>query len=316
MPDIIVTTPKSEMAASAQEAKDCILAGGGEYFRRFARRPNLRLGDRIYYVEDGYIRGFALVQRVEAHEAMNCATTGRDWAPGWYAFMPADTWKWIAPIPMKGFQGYRRASFQFDREEVRILGGWLDPKPKSGKEDVMPRKRKTPAGAPTGPDCDGGCSTCSATDCERRTEPAQGDRVIEDDPGKDVCEGCGKEADSLITLKYGRHSTAKLCPKCFKERSKQSASDVQGVAEKAVHGALAEVTPEEHLAKIMQQRKVCYETGRLYEDAKDRMKAAKEAHDAAVTDLMMAIDGDGPLPLFDRETGEVLEEGTETPPDA
>jgi len=37
--DIIVTTPKSQMANAAQEAADCIENGGGEYFRRADRPP-------------------------------------------------------------------------------------------------------------------------------------------------------------------------------------------------------------------------------------------------------------------------------------
>lgn len=39
--------------------------------------------------------------------------------------MNASEWKWIKPIPMKGFQGWR----YFDATCTEIIGNWLDPKP-------------------------------------------------------------------------------------------------------------------------------------------------------------------------------------------
>jgi hypothetical protein len=134
--DIIVTTPKGEMKNAAREAEDCKRAGGGEYFRRFPveRAPEILPGDRVYYVEDGYIRGFAPIKRILATAAgVRCDTTGRHWPPGYYVFMDATTWKWIRPIPMKGFQGFRYKTFasfpQLQDHNLEIVGGWLDPKP-------------------------------------------------------------------------------------------------------------------------------------------------------------------------------------------
>lgn len=150
--DIIVTTPKSEMANSAREAADCLAAGGGEYFRRFgmnATDPNCFPGNRVYYVEDGYVRGFAVVDRIRNYSILvRCATTGRDWPAGFYVIMRADSWHWIAPIPMRGFQGFRYArgwrngddhqylsvpDLQFPmplmRRPVQIVGHWRDPRP-------------------------------------------------------------------------------------------------------------------------------------------------------------------------------------------
>ena len=148
--DIIVTTPKSEMANAAREAADCIAAGGGEYFRRFplVRTPKVTPADRVYYVEDGYVRGFAVISRLSYESGMNCDTTGRRWARGWYVFMDANSWKWIRPIPMRGFQGFRYAGrVQISQTDgvgcpgdckilvganwqiVHVVGGWVDPKP-------------------------------------------------------------------------------------------------------------------------------------------------------------------------------------------
>ena len=62
MKDIIVTTPKSEMDNAAKEAADCIRSGGGYYFRRLPTLPKeFGLGSKVFYVENGYIRGYAIV---------------------------------------------------------------------------------------------------------------------------------------------------------------------------------------------------------------------------------------------------------------
>ena len=97
--DIIVTTPKSRMADAAREAAECIANEGGEYFRRFSRFqvPKIDIGERVYYVEDGYIRGFAVVSRTaDIPRRMQCDTTGRWYDPGFYVFMPAESWYNVA----------------------------------------------------------------------------------------------------------------------------------------------------------------------------------------------------------------------------
>lgn len=141
--DIIVTTPKSQMANAAREADDCLAAGGGEYFRRFAGHchPKIGVGERVYYVEDGFVRGFALVSRTFFSTGETCDTTGRRWAGGFYVFMDASSWQWITPIAMIGFQGYQYATTEFPDacmprlylrghwHKLEIVGGWRDPKP-------------------------------------------------------------------------------------------------------------------------------------------------------------------------------------------
>lgn len=144
--DILVTTPKSEMANAAQEAADAILRRGGEYFRRFPRGrvPDVKSGDRCYYVEDGFVRGYALITRGFLCDGMVCDATGRRWDEGFYIVMEAASWRWIRPLPMRGFQGFRYASRldAADGQGVRILAGngladvheignWLDPRPRS-----------------------------------------------------------------------------------------------------------------------------------------------------------------------------------------
>lgn len=136
MADIIVTTPKSQMKAAAQEAADAIASferglGLTEYFRRFplsAYPKNVESGDRVYYVEDGYVRGFAVASRIEVRGETRCDTTMKMWYPGAYIFMQADSWRWIKPIAMKGFQGFRYIDAKTQRA-VEVVGGWRDPRP-------------------------------------------------------------------------------------------------------------------------------------------------------------------------------------------
>ena len=125
--DIIVTTPQKFADVAAEEARQCIEAGGGFYFRTFRNRPkDLEVGIRIYYVEHPYIRGFGTVSEI-VNGNMVCGTTRKDWGDGYHAIMSAYSWEWIKPIAMKGFQGWRY--FDTPREEIEIIGNWLDPKP-------------------------------------------------------------------------------------------------------------------------------------------------------------------------------------------
>lgn len=125
MKAIIVTTPRTMMAVAAKEAQQCIDAGGGSYFRTFRHIPKeLVIGVRIFYVEDGYIRGYGVVSEI-INGNMRCGTTGRDWGEGYHVVMSADSWTWIKPIKMKGFQGWR----YFNDWDIEIIGSWMDPKP-------------------------------------------------------------------------------------------------------------------------------------------------------------------------------------------
>jgi len=140
MPDIIVTTPKNCIALAAEEARECIEDGWGEYFRRFSGKccpVSLKPGVRIFYVMDGYLRGFAEVNRIaNIPRCIQCDVSGRWYQPGVYAWMPADTWQWIEPLVMRGFQGYRYLvpGCGVDPQAIRVVGGWLDPMPETEGE--------------------------------------------------------------------------------------------------------------------------------------------------------------------------------------
>lgn len=125
--DIVVTTPKSERVQAEAEAEWAKAQGGGPgilYFRRMAKIPTkLQSGDRVFYVEDGYVRGFCTLMGVDDGSGV-CEATGRDWGEGARLVMRADSWKWVKPIPMKGFQGFR----YFD-QPFKVVGDWRDKRP-------------------------------------------------------------------------------------------------------------------------------------------------------------------------------------------
>ena len=101
--DIIVTTPKGEIKNSAKEAN---LPPGGYWFRAFPTKPNVEPGDKIYFVENGYIRGYGIIFKREQGKEQRSETTGRIWKGKW--FVGYRDWHWLEnPIQMKGFQGYR-----------------------------------------------------------------------------------------------------------------------------------------------------------------------------------------------------------------
>lgn len=127
--DIIVTTPKKEIGTAALEAEMAKASTNRtRYFRVLKSYPQLlNIGDRIYYVEDGHITGFCVVEEIMRKNHEQCDTTKRIYRGGATVYMRADSWKWIKPIPMQGFRGYR----YFDgQDKIEVVGGWLDPRPK------------------------------------------------------------------------------------------------------------------------------------------------------------------------------------------
>lgn len=112
MRDIVVTTPQAQRARAAEEAAACRAAGGGAYFRVLRTRPkDFGVGSRVFYVEAGYVRGYGVVERLRVWEDAQgwvaCDVTGRRWTGRLAAWMPATSWRWVRPVPMAGFQGWR-----------------------------------------------------------------------------------------------------------------------------------------------------------------------------------------------------------------
>jgi hypothetical protein len=132
MSNIIVTTPVGNSKRAALEAQNSIEAGGGEYFRRFGGRSfpkRLVVGDRVYYIQNGFVRGFALVSRFEISGGETCDISGEQYGSGHYVFMDAKSWQWVTPAPMKGFQGYRYTTNEID--DLPSIGNWQTPQPEA-----------------------------------------------------------------------------------------------------------------------------------------------------------------------------------------
>lgn len=129
--DIMVTTPKHSIKTAEQEALNSIANGGGRYFRNLGQRMprDLEVGDRVFFIELNAVRGFCLVDEIESRLGNVCDTTGLRYPAGYYLWMQADSWHWIDPVPMIGFQGWRYRLERIREKDILIVGGWLDPRP-------------------------------------------------------------------------------------------------------------------------------------------------------------------------------------------
>ena len=102
--NLIVTTPKTEIQNSIKEGKEC-----SQWFRTFHFKPKVRTGDKIYFVENGLIKGYGIIFDVyKIHKSEHCITTNREWGrPGDWVVCYKN-WAWLKqPVEMKGFQGIR-----------------------------------------------------------------------------------------------------------------------------------------------------------------------------------------------------------------
>lgn len=105
--DILVTTPKSEIETSCLEGEQ-VEVDGGYWFRTFRFKPKVDVGDKIFFVEAGLIKGYGIIFEICANTegGMECETTGRVWKGDW--IIKYDDWHWLKdPVIFKGFQGIR-----------------------------------------------------------------------------------------------------------------------------------------------------------------------------------------------------------------
>ena len=114
--NILVTTPKIEMSNSALEGEqvrqDLSIGMNAYWFRTFHFRPKVDIGDRMYFTEDGLIKGYGVIFKIEQIEEPEsesvCDTTGRVWGRHGDWMVSYRDWHWLkTPIRFKGFQGIR-----------------------------------------------------------------------------------------------------------------------------------------------------------------------------------------------------------------
>jgi hypothetical protein len=127
--DFLVTTPLSQAKTHVKEAEDAIshfqkTGKIDHYCRSFWPFPkNLRIGSKLFYVDNRAIRGFAVATDID----MNVVTVNMD----------VNTWRWISPIAcdygkIKPPQMYARAighTYFEGINSVKVTGEWLDPMP-------------------------------------------------------------------------------------------------------------------------------------------------------------------------------------------
>jgi len=110
--DMLVTTPKSEIDNSRREG-EAVEADGGYWFRTFRFKPKVEPSDRIYFVENGQIRGYGIIFKVEQmtgglKNGFQCETTGRMWGNEGDWIIAYKDWHWLKnQVSFKGFQGIR-----------------------------------------------------------------------------------------------------------------------------------------------------------------------------------------------------------------
>ena len=104
--DIIVTTPKSEIDNSRMEG-EAVEKDGGYWFRTFRFRPKVERGDKIFFVEDGLIKGYGVIFGVSGlSQAAECDFTGRQWGDEGGYIVKYKDWIWLkTPVKFSGFQG-------------------------------------------------------------------------------------------------------------------------------------------------------------------------------------------------------------------
>jgi len=104
MMDILVTTPKTAHELAAKEAKFVEQNPDAYWFRTIKGKPNVQVGDRVYYVDNGQITGCGIVFDIE-YGTLQCEATEKV-----YKGTHLKQRKWIPlskPVPFKGFQGFR-----------------------------------------------------------------------------------------------------------------------------------------------------------------------------------------------------------------
>lgn len=102
--DIVVTIPKSEYINDDKETA-VYEQGGYEQFWQLSRQPKkLNIGDRVYFVKNGFIESSIRVIRIETKATASCEVTNRTWN-GCLIFM--DDLRQEQLEQVRGFQGFR-----------------------------------------------------------------------------------------------------------------------------------------------------------------------------------------------------------------
>lgn len=118
--DMLVTTPQSEIDTSRKEG-EVVEQEGGYWFRTFRFKPKVEIGEKIFFVEAGLIKGYGVVFEISSTEGEECEVTDRIWKGDWV--VKYNNWHWLkVPVPFKGFQGIRYIDRLLELKEKLKLG--------------------------------------------------------------------------------------------------------------------------------------------------------------------------------------------------
>ncbi len=122
--DIIVTTPKKEIENSNEEGK-WAEKNGGHWFRVFHFKPDINIGDRIYFVMNGFIVGYGILMHspYQTIDGETCDVTERVWGKDGDWVLEYNDWHWLDnQIEFKGFEGIRYVFKLPEEMRNRIIG--------------------------------------------------------------------------------------------------------------------------------------------------------------------------------------------------
>ena len=102
--DILVTTPKSAHKLAAEEAKFVKENPDAYWFRTLRGKPNVQVGDKVYYIDNGKITGYGIVFDIITGE-MQCESTDKIYRG---TNLKQREWGCLKrSVPFRGFQGFR-----------------------------------------------------------------------------------------------------------------------------------------------------------------------------------------------------------------
>ena len=109
MANICITLPKSVKWSDYEKELEKVKDGKEEMNFRLPTLPkDVHSGDRCYICHDGFVKGWMKITGIGKHDGFNCSTTGKEWGDGVYVSRSGEFHYLNKPIPMKGFQGYRK----------------------------------------------------------------------------------------------------------------------------------------------------------------------------------------------------------------
>ena len=135
MKDILVTMPRGVVLGVLRMPEDYYW-----FFRTGGKPRQHQAGGRVFFVYEGFVRGFGITHEIKRlGQQVSLESIGADgdratatikaraFKPGWYLKIYPDSWQWITPIPMQGFQGFRYSTLHED--QVEVVGGFRDEQP-------------------------------------------------------------------------------------------------------------------------------------------------------------------------------------------